>query len=232
MRVLEIDHPLVAHKLSVLRDRATHSSVFRQLADELVTLLAYEATRNVAVAPIQIETPVTTMTGTKLSNPKPMVVPILRAGLGMLDGLTRLLPTAEVGFLGMVRNDETLEVTTYANRLPDDLTDRQCFVLDPMLSTRHTLIASCEYLHDRGARDITCVTLLCAPEGLKRQEEAIDPDVDLPAVAAAIDEKLDHNSYIDPGTGAAGDRLFGVVDGSGPEGPRRHSGRYWVMRTW
>src|SRR5690625_1821555 len=99
MRVLEIDHPLVAHKLSVLRDRATHSSVFRQLADELVTLLAYEATRNVAVAPIQIETPVTTMTGTKLSNPKPMVVPILRAGLGMLDGLTRLLPTAEVGFL-------------------------------------------------------------------------------------------------------------------------------------
>ena len=100
---------------------------------------------------MEIETPVTTMTGTQLANPKPMVVPILRAGLGMLDGLTRLLPTAEVGFLGMVRNDETLKVTTYANRLPDDLTGRQCFVLDPMLATGHTLIASCEYLHERGA---------------------------------------------------------------------------------
>src|SRR5699024_12760184 len=128
-----------------------------QLADELVTLLAYEATRNVAVAPIQIETPVTTMTGTKLSNPKPMVVPILRAGLGMLDGLTRLLPTAEVGFLGMVRHDETLDVTTYANRLPDDLSGRQCFVLDPLLSTGHTLIASSAYLHEPSPQDITCV---------------------------------------------------------------------------
>src|SRR5699024_2631331 len=193
-------------------DRATHSSVFRQLADELVTLLAYEATRNVAVAPIQIETPVTTMTGTKLSNPKPMVVPILRAGLGMLDGLTRLLPTAEVGFLGMVRNDETLEVTTYANRLPDDLTDRQCFVLDPMLATGHTLIASCEYLHDRGARDITCVTLLCAPEGLKRMEEPIDPVVDLTVVSSSFDEKLDHYSYFVAGRGDARDRLVCFVD--------------------
>ena len=212
MRVLQIDHPLVAHKLSVLRNRATHSSVFRQLADELVTLLAYEATRNVAVAPVQIETPVTTMTGTRLTNPKPMVVPILRAGLGMLDGLTRLLPTAEVGFLGMVRNDETLEVTTYANRLPDDLTGRQCFVLDPMLATGHTLIASCEYLHERGARDITCVTLLAAPEGLQAMEETIDPSLDLTIVTAAIDEKLDENGYIVPGLGDAGDRLFGVVD--------------------
>ncbi|WP_394216165.1 uracil phosphoribosyltransferase [Brachybacterium vulturis] len=212
MRVLQIDHPLVAHKLSVLRNRATHSSVFRQLADELVTLLAYEATRNVAVAPAEIETPVTTMTGTRLTNPKPMVVPILRAGLGMLDGLTRLLPTAEVGFLGMVRNDETLEVTTYANRLPDDLSGRQCFVLDPMLASGNTLIASCEYLHERGARDITCVTLLAAPEGLKAMEKAIDPSIDLTIVTAAIDEKLDENGYIVPGLGDAGDRLFGVVD--------------------
>src|SRR5690606_23998312 len=131
MRVLEIDHPLVAHKLSVLRNRATHSSVFRQLADELVTLLAYEATRNVAVAPVEIETPVTTMTGTRLTNPKPMVVPTLRAGFGSVYVLTGLLHTAEVGFLGMVRNDETLEVTTYVNRLPYDLSGRQCFVLDP-----------------------------------------------------------------------------------------------------
>lgn len=212
MRVLEIDHPLVAHKLTVLRDRSTHSSVFRQLADELVTLLAYEATRKVAVAPVEIETPVTTMTGTKLTSPKPVVVPILRAGLGMLHGLTTLLPTAEVGFLGMVRNEETLEVTTYANRLPDDLTGRQCFVLDPMLATGHTLIASVDYLHERGAKDITCVTLLSAPEGLRTLEAAIDADVDLTVVTAAIDERLNEKGYIVPGLGDAGDRLFGVVD--------------------
>ncbi|MDO5662761.1 MAG: uracil phosphoribosyltransferase [Brachybacterium sp.] len=212
MRVLEIDHPLVAHKLTVLRDKGTHSSVFRQLADELVTLLAYEATRAVAVAPVEIDTPVTTMTGTKLTHPTPMVVPILRAGLGMLDGLTRLLPTAEVGFLGMVRNEETLEVTTYANRLPDDLTGRQCFVLDPMLATGNTLIASVEYLHERGARDVTCVTLLAAPEGIQKMKDAIDPAIDLTIVTAAIDEKLNEKGYIVPGLGDAGDRLFGVVD--------------------
>lgn len=212
MRVLDIDHPLVAHKLTVLRDRTTHSSVFRQLADELVTLLAYEATRHVAVAECDIETPVTTMTGTKLTNPKPMVVPILRAGLGMLHGLTTLLPTAEVGFLGMVRDEETMEVTTYANRLPDDLSGRQCFVLDPMLATGHTLIASVNYLLERGAKDITCVTLLSAPEGIKALEEHFDDSVNLTVVTAAIDEKLNEKGYIVPGLGDAGDRLFGVVD--------------------
>ncbi|WP_106505924.1 uracil phosphoribosyltransferase [Brachybacterium timonense] len=212
MRVLDIHHPLVDHKLTVLRDRHTPSAVFRRLADELVTLLAYEATRHVEVADVEIETPVTSTVGRKLTKPRPMVVPILRAGLGMLDGMTRLLPTAEVGFLGMVRNDETLEVTTYANRLPDDLTDRQCFVLDPMLATGHTLIASVRYLHERGAKDITCVTLLAAPEGLKTLEEAIDPSVDLTVVTAAIDEGLNEKSYIVPGLGDAGDRLFGVVD--------------------
>lgn len=212
MRVLEIDHPLVAHKLTVLRKASTHSSVFRQLADELVTLLAYEATRNVSVAPVEIETPVTTMTGTALSDPKPLVVPILRAGLGMLHGLTSLLPTAEVGFLGMVRNEDTLEVTTYANRLPDHLQGRQCFVLDPMLATGNTLIAAVEYLHERGAKDITCVTLLSAPEGIDKLRAAISDDVDLTVVTAAIDEKLNEKGYIVPGLGDAGDRLFGVVD--------------------
>src|SRR5699024_7065777 len=180
----------VAHKLTVLRNRATHSSVFRQLADELVTLLAYEATRNVAVAPAQIETPVTTMTGTRLTNPKPMVVPILRAGLALRDGPARRPPTAEVGCLGVGRSDGSLGVTTYATRLPDDLSGRQCFVLDPMLATGHTLIASCEYLHERGAKDITCVTLLCAPEGLTALEEQLDAALDLTVVTAAIDEAL------------------------------------------
>ena len=212
MRVHVADHPLITHKLTVLRDKATPSPTFRALAEELVTLLAYEATRGVRTEPIEIETPVARTTGLAISDPKPLVVPILRAGLGMLDGLTRLLPTAEVGVLGMVRNDETLEVTTYANRLPEDLSGRQCFVLDPMLATGHTLIASCEYLHERGAKDITCVTLLCAPEGLKALEEQLDPAIDLTVVTAAIDEKLNEKGYIVPGLGDAGDRLFGVVD--------------------
>ena len=184
MRVLNIDHPLVAHKLTVLRDKNTPSSVFRQLADELVTLLAYEATRNVAVAPAEVETPVATTIGSKLTDPKPMVVPILRAGLG----------------------------TTYANRLPDDLTGRQCFVVDPMLATGHTLIASVNYLLEKGARDITCVTLLSAPEGIETMERELDKSANITVVTAAIDEKLNEKNYIVPGLGDAGDRLFGVVD--------------------
>ena len=148
----------------------------------------------------------------KITDPQPMIVPILRAGLGMLDGLTRLIPTGEVGFLGMVRNDETLEVTTYANRLPEDLTGRQCFVLDPMLATGHTLIAAVEYLLERGAKDVTCVTLVCAPEGLKTLEESIAEDVNLTVVTAAVDDHLNERGYIVPGLGDAGDRLFGVVD--------------------
>ncbi|MEP7036520.1 MAG: uracil phosphoribosyltransferase, partial [Actinomycetota bacterium] len=142
MRVHIADHPLIAHKLTALRDKNTDSPTFRRLADELVTLLAYEATRDVRVEPLEIETPVAPAHGVRLASPKPLVVPILRAGLGMLDGMMRLLPTAEVGFLGMVRNEVTLEATTYANRLPDDLSGRQCYVLDPMLATGGTLAAA------------------------------------------------------------------------------------------
>ena len=134
MRLHVAHHPLITHKLTVLRDRETPSATFRQLVDELVTLLAYEATREVAVTETPIETPVAPTVGLKLSEPRPIVVPVLRAGLGMLEGMTRMLPTAEVGFLGMRRDDDTLEIETYANRLPDDLSGRQCFVLDPMLA--------------------------------------------------------------------------------------------------
>lgn len=211
MHVLHVDHPLVAHKLTILRDRRTPSATFRLLADELVTLLAYEATRNVLTREIGIETPVTPMVGTKLAG-KPLIVPILRAGLGMLDGMARLLPSAEVGFLGMVRDHETLQVTTYANRLPDDLSGRQCFVLDPMLATGNTLIATIEYLFDRGAEDVTFVTLLAAPEGIDALREAIDDDSRVTIVTAAIDTKLNESGYIVPGLGDAGDRLFGVID--------------------
>jgi uracil phosphoribosyltransferase len=213
MRTHVVDHPLVAHKLTTLRDENTNSPTFRQLTDELVALLAYEATRDVRVAPKDIVTPVAPTTGVKLARPKPLVVPILRAGLGMLDGMMRLLPTAEVGFLGMMRNEETLEASTYAERLPEDLSGRQCYVLDPMLATGGTLAAAIKFLTDRGANDITCICLLAAPEGCERLEkELAGLDVPVTVVTAAMDEKLNEKGYIVPGLGDAGDRLYGLAE--------------------
>ena len=211
MRLHVADHPLVAHKLAVLRDASTPSVTFRLLVDELVTLLAYEATRDVRVDTVEITTPVAVTTGVKLAQPRPLVVPILRAGLGMLDGMTRLLPSAEVGFLGMKRDEETLEAITYANRLPDDLSGRQCFLLDPMLATGGTLVAAIDYLTARGARDVTCVCLLAAPEGLEVVERAVGERADVSVVVAAVDERLNEKAYIVPGLGDAGDRLYGIV---------------------
>jgi uracil phosphoribosyltransferase len=210
MRLHVADHPLITHKLTVLRDQRTSSPVFRQLTEELVTLLAYEATRNVRVEQIEIQTPVTTTTGVKIGDPRPLVVPILRAGLGMLEGMVKLIPTAEVGFLGMVRNEETLEPSTYAERLPDDLSDRQCFVLDPMLATGGSLIAAIEFLLARGATDVTAICILAAPEGLEAVEKAMYGR-DVTVVLGAVDEKLNEHGYIVPGLGDAGDRLYGTV---------------------
>lgn len=212
MRLHVADHPLIAHKLTVLRDVSTSSPIFRQLTEELVTLLAYEATRDIRTEEVDIETPVAHTKGVAIAEPRPIVIPILRAGLGMLEGMTRMLPTAEVGFLGMKRNEETLEAFTYANRLPDDLSGRQCFVVDPMLATGGTLIASIEYLFERGARDVTAVCLLSAPEGVRKVEEAVGDRADVQIVTAAVDERLDENGYIIPGLGDAGDRLYGVID--------------------
>ena len=213
MRIHVADHPLVAHKLTTLRDERTDSPTFRRLADELVTLLAYEATRDVRVETVTVTTPVADAQGVKLATPKPLVVPILRAGLGMLDGMMRLLPTAEVGFLGMVRNEETLEASTYAERLPDDLSGRQCYVLDPMLATGGTLVAAITFLLERGADDITAICLLVAPEGVERlDKELADVEAPFRVVTAALDERLDDNGYIVPGLGDAGDRLYGIAD--------------------
>ncbi|MDT3766654.1 uracil phosphoribosyltransferase [Gleimia hominis] len=212
MRVIEVKHPLIAHKLTEMRQKETPSSTFRHLTEELLMLLTYEATRDIAVEDVEIETPVAKTTGTRLSKPRPLVVPILRAGLGMLDGMMRLLPTAEVGFLGMVRDDATLQVETYANRLPEDLEGRQCFILDPMLATGHTMIAAIDYLLDHGARDVTCLCLLSAPQGLKALEEAVGDRANVTIVTGAIDEGLNEHSYIVPGLGDAGDRLYGVID--------------------
>jgi uracil phosphoribosyltransferase len=210
MRVHVADHPLITAKLSVLRDERTPSPLFRQLTEELVTLLAYEATRNVRVTPIEIKTPVTTTTGVKLSEPRPIVVPILRAGLGMLEGLVKLLPTAEVGFLGMVRDEETFEPTTYAERLPADLSDRQCFAIDPMLATGGSLAAAIQFLFDRGADDVTAICLLGTPEGVAAIEDLVG-DRNVTLVLGALDERLNEKGYIVPGLGDAGDRLYGTV---------------------
>jgi len=212
MKVLVAVHPLITHKLTVLRDKETNSQVFRHLVEELVTLLAYEATREVKIHPVEIVTPVAPMKGAMLDTPRPVVVPILRAGLGMLEGMMRVLPSADVGFLGMVRDEKTLQASTYANRLPEDLSGRQCYILDPMLATGGTLVAAFNYLIERGARDITAICLLAAPEGVKTVERAFEKSsFPITIVTGALDQKLNEHGYIVPGLGDAGDRLYGVV---------------------
>ncbi|NUL44326.1 uracil phosphoribosyltransferase [Cellulosimicrobium funkei] len=211
MRVQLVEHPLVSHKLTVLRKKETPSMIFRQLTEELVMLLAYEATRDVKVQPVEIETPVAKMTGLTLAKPTPLVVPILRAGLGMLEGMVRMAPSAEVGFLGMARNEETLDIVTYAERLPADLTDRHVFLLDPMLATGGTLVEAVRFMYARNAQRVTCICLLGAPEGISRLEHEL-ADVEVDIYLAAIDERLDEHSYIVPGLGDAGDRLYGLAE--------------------
>jgi len=215
MRLHVADHPLITHKVSVLRDKDTPSPLFRLLVEELVTLLAYEATREVRVEEIQVDTPLTTTTGLRLSKPRPLIVPILRAGLGMLEGMTKLLPSAEVGFLGIKRNEETLQPDTYAERLPDDLTGRQVFIIDPMLATGGTLNDSIDYVFERGAEDVSCVCLIGAPEGVKAVTDHVAerwPDKKVTVVLGALDEKLNEIGYIVPGLGDAGDRLYGTAE--------------------
>jgi uracil phosphoribosyltransferase len=210
MRTLLADHPLVTHKLSLLRDASTDTATFRILTDELVTLLAYEATREIRVSEVSVTTPVGVAATARLSGPKPLVVPILRAGIGMLDGMTRLLPMASVGFVGMVRDEESLVASTYANRLPARLDGREVFVLDPMLATGGTLLTVITSLCDRGAAAVTAICLLAAPEGLARLDAAFPGDA-VRVITGAIDDRLNDKGYIVPGLGDAGDRLFGEI---------------------
>jgi uracil phosphoribosyltransferase len=210
MRTLLADHPLVAHKLTLLRDAGTDTATFRTLADELVTLLAYEATREIRVSPVDVSTPVAVATGAMLTGPKPLIVPVLRAGIGMLDGMTRLLPMASVGFVGMVRDEVSLVASTYANRLPARLDGREVFVLDPMLATGGTLLTVITSLCDRGAAAVTAICLLAAPEGLAKLDAAFPGD-SVRVITGAIDDRLNDKGYIVPGLGDAGDRLFGEI---------------------
>ena len=210
MRTLLADHPLVTHKLTLLRDADTDTATFRTLTDELVTLLAYEATREMRVTQVEVTTPVAVGAGARLADPRPLIVPVLRAGIGMLDGMTRLLPMASVGFVGMVRDEESLTASTYANRLPADLSGREVFVLDPMLATGGTLVTVISMLRDRGAAAVTAICLLAAPEGLDRIDQAFPGDF-VRIVTGAVDDRLNDKVYFVPGLGDAGDRLFGEI---------------------
>ena len=212
MKIHVTSHPLITHKLTLLRDENTPSPTFRSLTEEIVSLLAYEAMRDIKTQAVSVKTPVAMAKGAQLTKPSPVVVPILRAGLGMLEGMSRLIPTAEIGFLGMVRDEKTLKASTYANRLPDDLTNRQCFILDPMLATGGTLVSAIEFLAQKGATDITMICILASPEGIAVLEKAFSgSNLSLKLVIGAQDEKLNDKGYIVPGLGDAGDRLYGVV---------------------
>jgi uracil phosphoribosyltransferase len=196
----------------MLRDENTPSPTFRSLTEEIVSLLAYEAMRDIKTENVKVKTPVAMAEGAQLTKPSPVVVPILRAGLGMLEGMSRLIPTAEIGFLGMVRDEKTLKASTYVNRLPDDLTNRQCYILDPMLATGGTLVSAIQFLAQKGATEITAICILAAPEGIAILEKAFSgSNLNLKLVIGAKDEKLNEKGYIVPGLGDAGDRLYGVV---------------------
>ncbi|MCW2921799.1 MAG: upp [Thermoleophilia bacterium] len=206
-KVIEVDHPLVRHKLTLLRSVDCDTAQFRSLVEELANLLTYEATKDLETEPYEIETPLTSMIGTAVSGKKVAVVPILRAGLGMVDGVLRMIPVAKIGHIGLYRDEETLEPVTYYEKLPEDLEHRNVFLLDPMLATGGSVTVAVDKVKAAGAVHIKLLAILAAPEGIARLQ-ADHPDVDI--IVAGIDEKLNEKGYIVPGLGDAGDRLFGT----------------------
>ena len=202
-----LDHPLVQHKVSHLRDRNTGTKEFKELVSELAMLLCYEATRDLPTEEVEIETPLAIAKTRVLSGRKLALVPILRAGLGMVDGMLTLLPAAKVGHIGLYRNEETLEPVEYYCKLPSDIDERDVMVLDPMLATGGSAVDAITQIKKRGAKSIKFLAIIAAPEGLERLHTA-HPDVDI--YVAALDEKLNENGYILPGLGDAGDRIFGT----------------------
>ncbi|MCQ4923170.1 uracil phosphoribosyltransferase [Tissierella carlieri] len=205
--VVVFDHPLIKHKLTFIRDKNTGSKEFRELVTEVSMLMGYEVTRDLPLEEIEIETPLTKMKSQVISGKKVGLIPILRAGLGMVDGMLNLLPAARVGHIGLYRDPETLKPVEYYCKLPQDIEERELIVLDPMLATGGSAVAAIDFLKKRGATSIKLVCLIAAPEGVKAVTDS-HPDVDI--YVAALDEKLNDHAYIVPGLGDAGDRLFGT----------------------
>ena len=206
-KVTVIDHPLVQHKLALLRDKETGTKAFRELVSELAMLMGYEVTRDLPLQDVEVETPITKAVFKMLANEKLAVVPILRAGLGMADGMMNLIPHAKMGHIGLYRNPDTLMPTGYYCKLPDDIDQRDTIIVDPMLATGNSAIEAIRLIKNAGAKTIRLVCLISAPEGIYAVQKAY-PDVDI--YVASIDEKLNEHGYIVPGLGDAGDRLFGT----------------------
>lgn len=202
------DHPLITHKLSIMRNKKTGSKDFRELLNEIAMLMGYELTRDLPLEPITIETPINKMQAKMISGKKIAIVPILRAGLGMVDGLQRLVPVAKVGHIGMYRDPETHEPVEYYCKLPNDIERRLVILVDPMLATGGSAVDALTKLKEHGCTNIRFMCLVAAPEGVKRVQDA-HPDVDI--YAAALDERLNEHAYIVPGLGDAGDRIFGTL---------------------
>ena len=206
-RLTVVEHPLVQHKLSYLRDKDTPTVHFRKLTEEITLLLTYEATKDMATEGAEIETPLETMAAQRISGKKVAVCPALRAGMGMLDGVLSLVPSARVGFIGLYRNEETLEPVQYFVKLPVDLAERDAIILDPMLATGHSSCAAIDVVKEAGAQTVTLVCIVAAPEGI---EEVHRQHSDVHIVCAAVDRGLNERGYIVPGLGDAGDRLYGT----------------------
>lgn len=206
-KVTQISHPLILHKLSIIRDKNTGSKDFRELVEEVAMLMAYEVTRDLQVEEVEVETPIAIAKCKMLAGKKMAIVPILRAGLGMVDGMLKLIPAAKVGHIGLYRDEKTLKPVEYFCKLPQDIGERDVIVTDPMLATGGSASDAITLLKQKGARNIKLMCLIAAPEGIKKVTE-VHPDVDV--FVAAIDEKLSDVGYIIPGLGDAGDRLFGT----------------------
>ena len=206
-KVCVLDHPLIQHKLAILRSKDTSVKEFRELVGEIAGLMCYEATRNLPLKEVKVETPITTATCRMLAGKKMAIVPILRAGLGMVDRMVSLIPSAKIGHIGLYRDPQTHKPVEYYCKLPDDIGNRQVFVVDPMLATGGSAIAAIDFLKQHGCKNIIMMNIIGAPEGVEAVTKA-HPDVDV--YLAALDERLNENAYIVPGLGDAGDRIFGT----------------------
>ncbi|RBP37800.1 uracil phosphoribosyltransferase [Garciella nitratireducens] len=206
-KVMIFDHPLIQHKIGIIRNKETGAKEFRELVEEISMLMCYEVTRNLPLEEVEIETPIAKAKVKTISGRKLAIIPILRAGLGMVDGMLKLIPTAKVGHIGLYRDPETLQPVEYYCKLPCDIEERELILLDPMLATGGSIIAGIQFLKDKGAKNIKVMCLLAAKEGIEAVNKE-HPGVDI--YAAAVDEKLNDHAYIVPGLGDAGDRLFGT----------------------